>query len=320
MALMGSCCRDGGARKQGKYSLQVCWWKSEGIGLLSNLPFVCLGGMTKNNPAIDALPITSRTTSEIAVQQLLGDLWPMDHWQNLWRIKNKHGDIPPLFGAPGCRSSVFSIDWLHAADQGVSADFLANLMTTILAQWEGTEKEKLGRLFAHIQKYYKDVQAESRLDNLTAGMIRKDSNKSPKLRSKAGECRALIGWIPRACTDFLDPANPEHECYACLSVEHFDKDKLATAARKFLTIMNALESFCEHERRWRWKPKFHIWLHLCEESLDSPSLSWVYRDEDFGGSLSRISTRRGGNNTAQAVSAMVLNMFFARNEIPALEC
>ena len=256
---------------------------------------------------------------------------PMDHWQNLWRIKNKHGDIPPLFGAPGFRSSVFSIDWLHAADQGVSADFLANLMTTILAQWEGTEKEKLGRLFAHIQKYYKDVQAESRLDNLTAGMIRKDSNKSPKLRSKAGECRALIGWIPRACTDFLDPANPEHaaatqaglylhECYACLSVEHFDKDKLATAARKFLTIMNALESFCEHERRWRWKPKFHIWLHLCEESLDSPSLSWVYRDEDFGGSLSRISTRRGGNNTAQAVSAMVLNMFFARNEIPVLEC
>ena len=228
----------------------------------------------------------------------------------LWKTKNKHGDIPPLFGAPGFRCV------LNCSRPRCLCRRFGQSDGHHFGTMGRHRKDKLGQLFAHIQKYYKDVQAESTLDSLTAGMMRKDSNKSPKLRSKAGECRAVI-----------DPANPEHaaatqaglylhECYACLNVEHFDKHKLATAARKFLTIMNALEGFCEHEGRWRWKPKFHIWLHLCEESLASPSLSWVYRDEDFGGSFSRISTRRGGNNTAQAVSAMVLNMFLCKKRDP----
>ena len=141
MALMGSCCKDGGARKQGKYSLQVCWWKSDGIGLLSNLPFVCLSGMTKNNPAIDALPITSRTTSEIAVQQLLGDLC-------LWIT----GEI---FGGSKTNMAIFLLFLEHQVldpvcsqltdsmqPTKVSADFLANFGTM-----GGRRETRIGQIF-----------------------------------------------------------------------------------------------------------------------------------------------------------------------------
>ena len=61
----------------------------------------------------------------------------------------------------------------------------------------------------------------------------------------------------------------------------------------------------------------HIWQHLCEESRDSPARFWVYRDEDFGGTLSHIATRRGGANTAHAISSMVLDMFLCKQSGPS---
>ena len=33
---------------------------------------------------------------------------------------------------------------------------------------------------------------------------------------------------------------------------------------------------------------------LCEYDLVNPSVTWVYRDEDFGGSMSKVPTHRGG--------------------------
>ena len=224
--------------------------------------------------------------------------------------------------------SMFSIDWLHSRDQGVCADFMGNLMFVSYSTLPGTEKEKLSTMFAHIQAYYAEIAAESRLDNLTIGMIRAKSSKSPKLKAKAGECRALVSWIAPACRDFLDPENPEAaiadagrylaQCYACLSEANFQQEKLATACRKFLVIYCALESRCQDECGWRFKPKMHIWQHLCEESRDLPARFWVYCDEDFGGTLSHIATRRGGANTAHAISSMVLDMFYANNQVPVV--
>ena len=254
---------------------------------------------------------------------------PMSHWQIVARLVEKHGRVPPLFAAPGFRSSVFTVDWLHSCDQGVCADYMGNLMFVIYSTLEGSEKERLATMFAHIQAYYAETSAESRLDNLTIGMIRAKSSKSPKLKAKAGECRALVSWIAPACRDFLDHDHPEHEaiihagrylaqCYACLSEANFQQERLAKACRKFLVLYCALESRCQDECRWRFKPKMHIWQHLCEESRDSPARFWVYRDEDFGGTLSHIATRRGGANTAHAISAMVLDMFYANNQIPVV--
>ena len=88
--------------------------------------------------------------------------------------------------------------------------------------------------------------SQSRLDNLTAGMVKKSSTSSPKLRCKAGEARCLIPWIADACRDFLGNS-AEHrtateagqylaECYSCLSHECFDRDKLSSSARRFMIL------------------------------------------------------------------------------------
>ena len=148
------------------------------------------------------------------------------------------------------------------------------------------------------------------------------------LRCKAGEARCLIPWIADACRDFLGNS-AEHrtateagkylaQCYSCLSHEYFNRDKLSSSARKFVILYGSLASLHPDHLVWRCKLKLHIWLHLCEESLDSPALHWVYRDEDFGGTLAHIATRRGGANSPTAVSHMVLQMFYAKHQIPVL--
>ena len=253
---------------------------------------------------------------------------PLSHWELLVRIHGKHGSLPPLYGAPGFKSSVFAIDWLHCCDQGIAADYLGCLMYLILKELRGQEKERLAQLFSHVQAFYQRNNSQSRLDNLTAGMVKKSSTSSPKLRCKAGEARCLIPWIADACRDFLGNS-AEHrtateagkylaECYSCQSHEYFNRDKLSSSARKFVILYGSLASLHPDQMVWRCKPKLHIWLHLCEESLDSPALHWVYRDEDFGGTLAHIATRRGGANSPTAVSHMVLQMFYAKHQIPVL--
>ena len=46
-------------------------------------------------------------------------------------------------------------------------------MQLTLDTLDGSEKQKLQRLFSHIQEYYRRGNSESRLDNLTSGMVRK---------------------------------------------------------------------------------------------------------------------------------------------------
>ena len=53
---------------------------------------------------------------------------------------------------------------------------------------------------------------------------------------------------------------------------------------------------------WKMKPQFHMAQELCEFDLVNLSLTWVYRDEDYGGSLAKTSKHRGGFNTPSVIS------------------
>lgn len=69
---------------------------------------------------------------------------------------------------------------------------------------------------------------------------------------------------------------------------------------------------------WRVKPKLHLLQELAEVSGSCPSDSWLYRDEDFGGSLAQMSRRRGGRNAPHNTSAVVLAKFQARYRLPSI--
>ena len=66
----------------------------------------------------------------------------LGHWDLIARMRSQGITPTPVFNAPGVRSSIFRLDWLHVADLGVSADWLGGLFTYI------AEHKFPGRSFA----------------------------------------------------------------------------------------------------------------------------------------------------------------------------
>jgi hypothetical protein len=106
-----------------------------------------------------------------------------------------------------------------------------------------------------------------------------------------------------------------NECYKNLSRDVYNPDTMADNARKFCLLQVGLEQFHPDTKLWRVKPKLHLFQHMAE-SKSCPSSSWNYRDEDFGGGLSRMSRRRGGKDSPWATSSRVLIAFVAKHTLP----
>ena len=68
--------------------------------------------------------------------------------------------------------------------------------------------------------------------------------------------------------------------YQCLSRAQYSPAEMATHCRKFLLLYVELEQNTA-EGLWKFKPKFHMAQELREYDSVNPSVTWVYRDEDF---------------------------------------
>ncbi len=65
----------------------------------------------------------------------------MTHFELLQYILDNGELISPLMLAPWVRNSIFRVDWLHAADQGCTADFLGNILLLIASKLPGANKK-----------------------------------------------------------------------------------------------------------------------------------------------------------------------------------
>ena len=124
------------------------------------------------------------------------------------------------------------MDFLHACDLGVTSDWLGSLLFYLQNEKiRGHSKRiRCAKLYQNIKAYYDRVT--DRLPKLLPTMLREKDRgkiKSPKLRAKAGEARALVGAALELATKYLSPANPAEEAmlrgtealqsmYACLSM------------------------------------------------------------------------------------------------------
>ena len=235
--------------------------------------------------------------------------------------------MSPLCSIPFVTTSVIRIDWLHVADQGVSANFLGSLFLMFLEKLPGrSQQEQLSELFYKIKGFYLQAKCESRLQDLTLNMLKK-SGKTPKLRGRAADVRALVPFAFATAQTLLDSDNPMqataqamaghlNNCYGQLSPEGFDSLALAENCRKFCLLAVSMEG--KEPVNWGVKPKLHMFQELCEMSGYCPSLCWTYRDEDMGGSLAKIAHRQGGPNTAKAVPAGLLRKWCAMNPVPRI--
>jgi len=253
----------------------------------------------------------------------------MGHWDVVQRILANGKRPSPLWGAPWVTSSIFKIDWLHCADHGVTADFLANTMLLIMSRLDGrSNKARCATLWTRIQELYAARGVEDRLTGLTYTMI-VQPKKSPKLRGSAAQCRALVPIVHQLASDVLSSAVPIEEackvgiaslnqCYMALSSDSiFWRDILDEHSRRFAAQYVALEAATTHNKRWVVKPKLHLFLELCS-SGEKPSKFWAYRDEDFGGTCAHLARRRGGLLRPSATSASMLRKFMVKSRMPRI--
>jgi hypothetical protein len=182
----------------------------------------------------------------------------------------------------------------------------------------GNRAERLNRMWSSIQAYYDRNKTGDRLHKLTLLMIKKASRRSaPKLKAMAGVRRALEGWAWEECNRLfsggseleqttLAATNHLHNCYEALrKTVIFRRDTMTTNGKRFVLLYDALTQ--RHPAFFRCKPKLHLFVHLTQES--DPKANWTYRDEDFGGTVSRISRRRGAPMTRKAFFANVMDRF-----------
>ena len=172
---------------------------------------------------------------------------------------------------------------------------------------------------ARIGTWYKDNGVADRLQSITPMMLQQPK-KAPKLRGYAATTRALVPFACELAEELLSAADPVEnaarvgvyhlgQCYQALRhSSFFASDILREHSTKFALQYVSLEAAHAGTRQWRIKPKLHLFLELCSEG-SKPALFWTYRDEDFGGTVSRMARRAGGLCSAHGMSKNVLERF-----------
>ena len=229
---------------------------------------------------------------------------PLSNDELLQRILENGQRISPIFTIPWVTSRIFRKDWLHCADQGIAVEFLGNLFHYLRGKFAGSVKVRTARLWERVQNFYEAKNVQDRLQTLTPSMIKMDK-KGPALRSSAAQCRALVPFALEIAQELLSPAEPKEQamiaaarhfrnCYDALSsTSIFFADILREESKKFALQYIALRAVETNDQLWKCKPKLHLFVELCSEG-SRPATFWTYRDEDFGGSVAKMSKRRGG--------------------------
>ena len=236
--------------------------------------------------------------------------------------------VTPLLSIPGVSLNTFRRDWLHAVDQGVGADALGNLFKVFVSKMPGSsQKEKVAALWEEVDRWYHINHVKDKLVGLRWGGIQQKKS-SPKLKGNAACVRALIPFADETAQKLLDTNDLVesamlslirnlHECYKCLALDEPGWiDRFRSCSANFAEQYAGLESQAE-KLDWKVKPKMHVFLEM---SLDvsKPSLSWTYRDEDYGGSIAKLCRMRGRWHRVISYSRRVLDMFHMGNPVPRI--
>lgn len=237
--------------------------------------------------------------------------------------------ISPIFSVPGTTTKIFRRDWLHAADQGVGADFMGNFLKVLITVTPGaSNKQRRSNLWTRIRAWYAAKDVKDKLVGLRCAGIQ-TKKQPPKLKSSAAACRALIPFADEAAHDSLDPTKPAHaaiqhaaralhECYRCLSQDHAEwRVVLPRESKKFCLGYKALRLHSSN-KDWKVKPKMHQFVEMCS-GHSKPNMSWTYRDEDYGGSIAQLCRIKGGKwMKVSSYCSKALILFKTRNKIPRI--
>ena len=252
----------------------------------------------------------------------------LSHFQALARIASSGGSFSPLWSIPYLQMDALRIDWLHVCDQGVSPVFLGGLFHLLLADHAlgHNAEERCGTLWASMQEYYARRGIKDKLHSLVVTMI-KPKKGSIELSGNGAQIRSLIpfgleivnAW-PEAGLDVerlgaRAAMRSLSHCYSFLSAEQPAQGTLLEHALAFQANLQGLHAISA--KRWQLRPKLHMLLELAAEGAN-PSSSWNYRDESFGGSVSKQAHVKGGVTTPFGMSRSMLTKFCAKESLPKI--
>ena len=259
---------------------------------------------------------------------------------DLLKLLSRHGRLCRLFDFPGFTSKLFRVDWLHAADLGITAKwFGAILHLCMTLKCYGTSQEsRLALLWKDTLAWYAAEGAKN--PSATANRLRrlplksfKHINKRPCLKASGGQIRTLMLWFLKTVRSWdlenLPPQIHDEVGMVQLATEHLAicYDALSSSAGptalsdlkchsvRYAELLVGLAAI--NDGRYSIPPKLHLWLELCSESC-TPSKSWNCRDEDFGGSLATMARRRGGRESGLATSRNTLQAYMVKQPLPTL--
>ena len=250
----------------------------------------------------------------------------LTHWQFIERQLTLQRPLAAIYKVPMFNTSLFTLDWLHVVDLGVTASTLGNIFFALLKKLAPTVSEQVQHLLLLIREFYVKNDIKDGLGNLTLQMIKKDGC-SPKLRAKGAEARSLVPFAKQFAEHWCNPTVPLES--GILSVAQylnqvhitgldrssFDAAAFQSAVNSFLLQYKALENV--DEQLWLLKPKFHLLYELAQIG-NCAAMNWNYRDEEAGGTLARMARSRGGLQTPWSVSKKCLQKFCCDFEIPYL--
>ena len=108
-------------------------------------------------------------------------------------------------------------------------------------------------------------------------------------------------------------------CYNSLHARHeaFSHAALYDSSKQFAIQYGALWAAHGHDVAWRPMPKMHLFLELCSAATE-PQKFWNYRDEDFGGTVSRQCRMKGSWKKFSAFCRHALDLFKFKNQAPRI--
>ena len=261
----------------------------------------------------------------------------LSHGDLLLQLQRK-GPVCGIFSFPGFTSKLFRMDWLHAADLGITAKFFGAMLHLCigLAIYGRNQEQRLAVVWKDMLAWY-DSQAatnllvkNNRLKVLPLKRFKQDK-KRPCLKASGGQIRALVPYFLKLAQswplqDIPQDLVPEVElvqgamadlerCYQTLSKSYGPGASSDLKCHSIRFAEQLVRLSVLKEARYSLPPKLHMWLELCAEGAN-PSLSWNYREEDFGGCLASMARRKGGRESGLATSMNCLQGFMLKQPLP----
>ena len=205
----------------------------------------------------------------------------LSHGQLLLRMHEQSIVPSTLMEAPFVKTDIFRCDWFHAVDQGVTADFLGNLLLLLAKKLPGGSLVvRVAALWARLQDWYTQHQVADRLMDLKPSMLRKKGkNKAPKLRAGAAVARAMVPFALVQARLLLGDQGVEGaaqaaavqlcRAYDCLRAGT-PPGQLEEAARLFALQSTTLQTYGGGGGLWRVMPKMHLFLEMAVEGGSRP--------------------------------------------------